>query len=126
MAGEMLLTPFGALVAGFLASHLSLLGSRFFSVSPPPTPRTWGRGGPPLGALGGLHRLRNERQRSLPGPASPLTPLSVLPPQPILSSRLKIQDTCGVHNVHGLPGVLGTLVGTLLAGLATADAYGGR
>uniref|UniRef100_A0A8C3BG58 Rh family B glycoprotein n=1 Tax=Cairina moschata TaxID=8855 RepID=A0A8C3BG58_CAIMO len=76
MAGEMLLTPFGALVAGFLASHLSLLGSRFLS--------------------------------------------------PILSSRLKIQDTCGVHNVHGLPGVLGTLVGTLLAGLATADAYGGR
>uniref|UniRef100_A0A8B9BNU3 Rh family B glycoprotein n=1 Tax=Anser brachyrhynchus TaxID=132585 RepID=A0A8B9BNU3_9AVES len=76
MAGEMLLTPFGALVAGFLASHLSLLGSRFLS--------------------------------------------------PILRSRLKIQDTCGVHNVHGLPGVLGTLVGTLLAGLATADAYGGR
>lgn len=50
----------------------------------------------------------------------------MLPPQPILSSRLKIQDTCGVHNIHGLPGVLGTLVGTLLAGLATADAYGGR
>lgn len=56
----------------------------------------------------------------------PPSPPPRAPPQPILSSRLKIQDTCGVHNVHGLPGVLGTLVGTLLAGLATADAYGGR
>ncbi|EOA99723.1 Ammonium transporter Rh type B, partial [Anas platyrhynchos] len=47
-----------------------------------------------------------------------LTHLSLLGSRflsPILSSRLKIQDTCGVHNVHGLPGVLGTLVGTLLA-----------
>lgn len=34
MAGEMLSTPFGALTAGFLASQLSLLSSRFLSVSP--------------------------------------------------------------------------------------------
>lgn len=60
------------------------------------------------------------------GKHPPLTSSPCSPPQPILRSRLKIQDTCGVHNVHGLPGVLGTLVGTLLAGLATADAYGGR
>ncbi|NXC45606.1 RHBG protein, partial [Penelope pileata] len=76
MAAEMLPTPFGALVAGFLGSQLSLLGSRFLA--------------------------------------------------PILSSRLKIHDTCGVHNVHGLPGILGAFLGTLLAALATADAYGGR
>ncbi|NXL87653.1 RHBGB protein, partial [Alectura lathami] len=74
MAGEMLPTPFGALTAGFLASQISLLGSRFLT--------------------------------------------------PILRSRLKTQDTCGVHNVHGLPGVLGAFLGTLLAALATADAYG--
>uniref|UniRef100_A0A8C3LNE5 Rh family B glycoprotein (gene/pseudogene) n=1 Tax=Chrysolophus pictus TaxID=9089 RepID=A0A8C3LNE5_CHRPC len=68
MAGEMLSTPFGALTAGFLASQLSLLGSRFLS--------------------------------------------------PILRSRLKTEDTCGVHNVHGLPGILGTFLGILLAALA--------
>ncbi|XP_075593396.1 ammonium transporter Rh type B isoform X2 [Balearica regulorum gibbericeps] len=45
---------------------------------------------------------------------------------PVLRSRLKTQDTCGVHNVHGLPGILGALLGTLLTALATADAYGGR
>ncbi|XP_030324480.1 ammonium transporter Rh type B [Calypte anna] len=76
MAGEMLVTPFGALTAGFLAGLVPLLGSRFL--------------------------------------------------MPFLRSRLKIQDTCGIHNIHGLPGVLGTLLGTLLAALATADAYGDR
>ncbi|XP_009987243.1 PREDICTED: LOW QUALITY PROTEIN: ammonium transporter Rh type B-like, partial [Tauraco erythrolophus] len=74
MAGEMLVTPFGALIAGFLAGLISLLGFRFLT--------------------------------------------------PVLRSRLKIQDTCGVHNTHGLPGILGALLGTLLTALATADAYG--
>ncbi|NWW78583.1 RHBGB protein, partial [Climacteris rufus] len=76
MAGEMLVTPFGALIAGFLAGLISPLGFRFFT--------------------------------------------------PVLHSRLKIQDTCGVHNVHGLPGILGGLLGTLLTLLATADTYGDR
>ncbi|NXX21762.1 RHBG protein, partial [Podargus strigoides] len=76
MAGEMLVTPFGALIAGFLAGLIPPLGFRFLT--------------------------------------------------PILRSSLKTPDTCGVHNVHGLPGVLGALLGTLLAALATADAYGGR
>ncbi|NXN93304.1 RHBG protein, partial [Rhinopomastus cyanomelas] len=76
MAGEMLVTPFGALATGFLAGLIPPLGFRFLT--------------------------------------------------PVLSSRLKTQDSCGVHNVHGLPGVLGALLGTLLSALATADAYGGR
>ncbi|XP_053822980.1 ammonium transporter Rh type B [Vidua chalybeata] len=76
MAGEMLVTPFGALIAGFLVGLISPLGFRFFT--------------------------------------------------PVLRSRLKIQDTCGVHNTHGLPGILGALLGTLLTLLATADTYGYR
>ncbi|NWT76709.1 RHBG protein, partial [Prunella himalayana] len=76
MAGEMLVTPFGALIAGFLVGLISPLGFRFFT--------------------------------------------------PVLHSRLKIQDTCGVHNTHGLPGVLGALLGTLLTLLATADTHGYR
>ncbi|NXW79997.1 RHBGB protein, partial [Hirundo rustica] len=76
MAGEMLVTPFGALIAGFLVGLISPLGFRFFT--------------------------------------------------PVLHSKLKIQDTCGVHNVHGLPGILGALLGTLLTLMATADTYGDR
>ncbi|XP_032938451.1 ammonium transporter Rh type B [Catharus ustulatus] len=76
MAGEMLVTPFGALIAGFLVGLISPLGFRFFT--------------------------------------------------PVLHSRLKTQDMCGVHNIHGLPGILGALLGTLLTLLATADTYGDR
>ncbi|XP_078064168.1 ammonium transporter Rh type B-A-like, partial [Mustelus asterias] len=43
---------------------------------------------------------------------------------PILDSKLKIQDTCGVHNLHGMPGILGGLVGAILASLASKETYG--
>ncbi|XP_054512507.1 ammonium transporter Rh type B isoform X3 [Pan troglodytes] len=73
-SSEMMLTPFGALTAGFLAGTVSTLGYKFF--------------------------------------------------RPILESKFKVQDTCGVHNLHGMPGVLGALLGVLVAGLATHEAYG--
>ncbi|KAL8184324.1 UNVERIFIED_CONTAM: hypothetical protein K2H54_013486 [Gekko kuhli] len=73
-SGEMMLTPFGALIAGLLAGFVSTLGFKFLT--------------------------------------------------PILASRLKIQDTCGVHNLHGMPGVLGALLGVLVTALATHETYG--
>ncbi|KAI2655175.1 ammonium transporter Rh type B [Labeo rohita] len=43
---------------------------------------------------------------------------------PILESKLKIQDTCGIHNLHGMPGVLGAVVGAVTAALASSAEYG--
>lgn len=37
--------------------------------------------------------------------------------------RLKITDTCGVHNLHGMPAVLGGLLSILLAGIAMPEEY---
>ncbi|KFO91138.1 Ammonium transporter Rh type A, partial [Buceros rhinoceros silvestris] len=34
---------------------------------------------------------------------------------PLLASKLNIQDTCGVHNLHGLPGLLGGIAGIIVS-----------
>ncbi|XP_058150662.1 ammonium transporter Rh type C [Dasypus novemcinctus] len=43
---------------------------------------------------------------------------------PFLESRLRIQDTCGIHNLHGMPGIIGGIVGAVTAACATTDVYG--
>merc|ERR1739838_79561 len=73
-AGEMMLTPYGSMIVGFLAGVISVLGYKSLT--------------------------------------------------PLLEEKLKIQDTCGVHNLHGMPGVLGAIVGAVTAALATKDVYG--
>ncbi|CAL7939452.1 unnamed protein product [Xylocopa violacea] len=42
---------------------------------------------------------------------------------PLIQKRLRIHDTCGVHNLHGMPGVLAGIFGALMAGLATEATY---
>uniref|UniRef100_A0A8C4Z772 Rh family C glycoprotein n=1 Tax=Gadus morhua TaxID=8049 RepID=A0A8C4Z772_GADMO len=43
---------------------------------------------------------------------------------PFLEKHLKIQDTCGVHNLHAMPGVIGGVVGAITAAAATETVYG--
>ncbi|XP_048829182.1 ammonium transporter Rh type C-like [Brienomyrus brachyistius] len=42
---------------------------------------------------------------------------------PFLEKRLKIQDTCGIHNLHAMPGLIGGIVGAISAAAATEDVY---
>ncbi|CAB4002428.1 ammonium transporter Rh type B [Paramuricea clavata] len=46
--------------------------------------------------------------------------------QPYLNEKLKLHDTCGVHNLHGMPGLLGALAGVVAAKLADVDDYKDR
>ena len=46
------------------------------------------------------------------------------PFQPAMSKYLKLHDTCGVHNLHGMPGVISGLGSVLAAGIATEELYG--
>lgn len=42
---------------------------------------------------------------------------------PAINNKLNIHDTCGVHNLHGMPGVFAGLVGALMSGIATEETY---
>ena len=45
--------------------------------------------------------------------------------QPVLESKFKLVDTCGVHNLHGMPGLLGGLSAFLVVpGIAVAQFNG--
>ncbi|KAL4641896.1 ammonium transporter Rh type C 1-like [Arapaima gigas] len=43
---------------------------------------------------------------------------------PFLEKKLKIQDTCGINNLHGMPGIIGGIVGAISAAAATEQVYG--
>ncbi|XP_007665159.1 ammonium transporter Rh type A [Ornithorhynchus anatinus] len=40
---------------------------------------------------------------------------------PIFASKLRIQDTCGVHNLHGLPGIIGGIASIVAVALEATD-----
>ncbi|XP_060797052.1 rh family, C glycoprotein a [Neoarius graeffei] len=42
---------------------------------------------------------------------------------PFMEKYLKIQDTCGIHNLHAMPGVLGGVVGAITAAAASESVY---
>ena len=44
--------------------------------------------------------------------------------QPWLEDRFLIHDTCGVHNLHGMPAVIGTIISIIMASRADEALYG--
>uniref|UniRef100_A0A6Q2Z0E3 Ammonium transporter AmtB-like domain-containing protein n=1 Tax=Esox lucius TaxID=8010 RepID=A0A6Q2Z0E3_ESOLU len=73
-AAEFMVSPYGALIVGFLCGILSTMGYIFIS--------------------------------------------------PFLEKNLKIHDTCGIHNLHAMPGLIGGIVGAITAATANELDYG--
>merc|ERR1719471_1675977 len=55
--------------------------------------------------------------------AGVVSALGFLKLSPFLQEKIFLHDTCGVHNLHGIPGVIGGLFGAISAGLAK-DSFG--
>lgn len=43
--------------------------------------------------------------------------------QPMLVSQLRLHDTCGVHNLHGMPAILSAIFSAYYASVASIDNY---
>jgi ammonium transporter Rh len=43
---------------------------------------------------------------------------------PFLNRTIGLQDTCGVHSLHGMPGLFGGIISAVITGTATASNYG--
>ena len=43
-----------------------------------------------------------------------------------MNEKLNLHDTCGVHNLHGMPGLLGAIAGVVASKLADREDYKGR
>ena len=43
---------------------------------------------------------------------------------PVIHRHFRIHDTCGVHNLHGLPGIMSGLSSVLVVLLASEASYG--
>jgi len=41
-----------------------------------------------------------------------------------LFDKLKLHDTCGINNLHGMPGVISGIAAVVMAAIATEDVYG--
>ena len=55
----------------------------------------------------------------LGGAAGIIAALGELQLKKVLEEKINLHDTCGVHNLHGLPGLLGGFAGGLAASLST-------
>merc|ERR1712187_1048013 len=42
---------------------------------------------------------------------------------PFLEDKIGLTDTCGVHNLHGMPGIMGGLGGAISSAMATKEKY---
>lgn len=100
---NMLIGPHGALIIGSISGIISVLGYRYLTVSD-------------LIFVLPFHFFWIDVQKNN-------VFFNYFFYQPILTSKLRIHDTCGVHNLHGMPAIISAIFSAIYASLATAEQY---
>lgn len=109
----------GATVITFIASSLLRKGRPSFA----DMANAALAGGVAIGAT--CNRVSPDRAFGIGLAAGALCVIGYAKIQPKLDARLRIVDTCGVHNLHGMPGLMGGLIAAFaVPGVAVAQLAG--
>jgi ammonium transporter Rh len=80
-------------------------------------------GGVALGAIADLH-VNPAGALGIGTVAGALSVFGYVFLTPALERSVGLQDTCGIHNLHGMPGILSVVCSSILARMATPEEYG--
>lgn len=100
---DLVLQPYGAIIAGSIAGAVATFGYQILQVK-----------------LAHIHRIKV----CSAGKEAVLHSIDIF--QTSLLDTLNLHDSCGVNNLHGMPGILGGCLSALIALTATAGNYGDR
>ena len=98
---HLMLQPYGALLIGSAAGILSTVGYQIIQV---------------------IWKLLNFFKKVIKN----YNALYILIKQGWLQDVVNLHDSCGVNNLHGMPGIFSTLLSALFCGIASEATYGVR
>ena len=114
-----LLALVGSCVAAFVASQ-KLRGGRFCMVD---VQNATLAGGVAIGTSANLAVMSPAEALAIGIAAGILSVVGYIKIQPALQRRLKLHDTCGVNNLHGMPGILAGVVSAIVTALSSREQF---
>lgn len=110
----------GSCVAAFLASYVFRGENRFNMVD---IQNATLAGGVAMGASADLI-IKPGSAIAIGAIAGTVSVLGYVYVQPYLEKKIGLHDTCGVHNLHGMPSLIGGFAGVIATSQSSIDGYG--
>ncbi|RXN00664.1 Ammonium transporter Rh type A [Acipenser ruthenus] len=114
---DMNIGPFGAMLIGLVAGIISTVGFKFLTVH---IQNATLAGGVAVGTCADMN-IGPFGAMLIGLVAGIISTVGFKFLSPVLASKLGIQDTCGVHNLHGMPGILGGIAGIVAVAMGASE-----